>query len=41
LWQEGEKSWLPGVWDPAPGEEKQLLVRYMFQGVRHQVGKQI
>jgi len=36
LW-EGQKSCLPGVWDPAPGEEKQLLIRYTFQGHKHQL----
>jgi len=36
LW-EGAKSSLPGVWDPCPGEDKWLLIRYTFQGVRHQL----
>ena len=37
LW-EGSKSSLPGVYDPLPGEaEKWLLVRYSYQGVKHQL----
>jgi len=36
LW-EGPKSSLPGVWDPCPGEDKWILIRYTFQGLRHQV----
>jgi len=36
LW-EGSKCHLPGLWDPAPGEEKHLLIRYLYQGVRHEV----
>ena len=36
LW-EGTKSSLPGVWDPCPGEDKWLLIRYTFQGTRHQL----
>ena len=36
LW-EGSKSSLPGVWDPCPGEDKWLLIRYTYQGTRHQL----
>jgi len=36
LW-EGDKSSLPGVWDPCPGEEKWLLIRYTYQGTKHQL----
>lgn len=37
LW-EGSKSSLPGVWDPVPGDsEKWLVVRYSYQGNRHQL----
>lgn len=36
LW-EGSMSNLPGVWDPAPGEDKQILIRYLYQNSRHQV----
>jgi len=36
LW-EGPKSSLPGVWDPCPGEDKWLLIRYLYQGARHQI----
>jgi len=36
LW-EGPKSSLPGVWDPCPGEEKWVLIRYSYQGARHQI----
>jgi len=36
LW-EGPKSSLPGVWDPCPGEDKWILIRYTYQGARHQL----
>ena len=36
MW-EGSKSALPGVWDPCPGEDKWLLIRYTYQGTRHQI----
>jgi len=36
LW-EGTKSSLPGVWDPCPGEDKWILIRYTFQNNRHQL----
>ena len=37
LW-EGSKSSLPGVYDPVPGEsDKWILIRYSYQGVKHQV----
>eukprot|EP00088_Acartia_fossae_P053707 TRINITY_DN6127_c0_g1_i4.p1 TRINITY_DN6127_c0_g1~~TRINITY_DN6127_c0_g1_i4.p1 ORF type:complete len:594 (+),score=122.49 TRINITY_DN6127_c0_g1_i4:48-1829(+) len=35
LW-EGSKANLPGVWDPAPGEEKFILIRYKYQKSMHQ-----
>jgi len=36
LW-EGSKGNLPGVWDPAPGEEKFILIKYRFQNSLHQI----
>ena len=36
--QEGSKSNLPGVWDPVPGEEKHILIKYTFMNHSHQVG---
>ena len=37
LW-EGSKSSVPGVYDPVPGNpEKWLLIRYRYQGVKHQI----
>jgi len=36
LW-EGSKSNLPGVWDPTPGEEKYILIKYTFMNHNHQI----
>jgi len=36
LW-EGTKSNLPGVWDPTPGEDKFILIKYTYQHNTHQV----
>ena len=35
--QEGMKSSLPGVWDPVPGDDKQILINYIYQNNTHQV----
>jgi len=35
LW-DGSKSSLPGVWDPCPGEDKWILINYLYQNVKHQ-----
>ncbi|PRP82653.1 dnaJ subfamily C member 11 [Planoprotostelium fungivorum] len=34
---EGSKSFLPGFYDPCPGEEKWLMVRYLFRDKIHHI----
>ncbi|XP_023330820.1 dnaJ homolog subfamily C member 11 isoform X2 [Eurytemora carolleeae] len=36
LW-EGSKCNLPGVWDPAPEDDKYILIKYLYQNSVHQV----
>lgn len=35
--QEGSKCNLPGVWDPAPEDDKYILIKYLYQNSVHQV----